>query len=229
MRTVGIIGGLSWQSTYTYYRLLNEGVGRRLGGHHSADLRIWSGDFDPIHEAQKRDDHEWIEATVCSAGEALVAAGSDLLAIASNTTHRYAAAIERRTGVPIVHIVDVTAEEMRRRAVDRVLLLGTGFTMRGPHYRERMAGFEVETMVPDDAGMAEVHRIIFDELVHGKVEAPSRQKLLELIEAAADDGAQGVILGCTELGMILDEDSASIPGFDTTRIHCEAIIDRMLA
>lgn len=225
MKTVGLIGGLSWQSTLSYYRLLNEGVSDRLGGHHSADLRIWSVDFEPIHQAQLRDDHEWIAGELASAGRGLVEVGADLIVIASNTCHQYADQISEKAGKPVVHIVDATADRVRSSGMRRVLLLGTDYTMSGGFYVDLMAERGIECLVPEPAERAEVHRIIFDELVHGEIKEPSKAALLSIIDHAAKRGAEGVILGCTELGLILDEGDPVVPGFDTTRIHCSAVVD----
>lgn len=228
MKAIGLIGGLSWQSTSTYYRLLNEAVAARLGRHHSADLRIWSGDFEPVYRAQEGGEHGWIEALLCDAAADLVSGGADLLAIASNTSHRYSDAIEARTGVPLVHIVDATASSLKQAGMQTVLLLGTGYTMAGPHFRDRMATHGIECTTPDQDDQGELHRIIFDELVHGMVLETSRDWLLGVIARGAGRGAQGVVLGCTELGMILDEGDGAVPGFDTTRIHTRAVVEAAL-
>jgi aspartate racemase len=228
LKTVGLIGGLSWQSTLTYYRLLNEGVSERLGGHHSADLRIWSVDFEPIHEAQVRDDHEWIAGELAAAGRGLAETGADLLVIASNTCHQYADRISAVAAKPVVHIVGATADRITTTGMETVLLLGTDYTMSGEFYVDLMAARGIECLVPDPADRAEVHRIIFEELVHGEIREMSKGTLLTIIEQAADRGAQGVILGCTELGLILDEGDAAVPGFDTTRIHCSSVVDAAL-
>jgi aspartate racemase len=229
LKTVGLIGGLSWQSTLTYYRLLNEGVSERLGGHHSADLRIWSVDFEPIHDAQLRDDHEWIAGELAAAGRGLTEIGADLLVIASNTCHQYADRISEAAAKPVVHIVDATADRIGTTGMETVLLLGTDYTMSGGFYVDLMAARSIRCLVPDPADRAEVHRIIFDELVHGDIRETSKTALLTIVEQAAERGAQGVILGCTELGLILDEGDAVVPGFDTTRIHCAAVVDAALA
>ena len=229
MKTIGLIGGLSWQSTLTYYRLLNEAVGERLGGHHSADLRIWSGDFEPIHQAQLKDDHEWIGSVLADAGKGLAEAGADLLVIASNTCHRYAGHIEASAGIPVVHIIDATAGRIAASDMSKVLLLGTDYTMSGEFYTGYIDRFGIECVVPEPEERTEVHRIIFDELVHGDIREDSRRELLGIIERSASRGAEGAILGCTELGLILDEEDGAVPGFDTTTIHCAAVVDSALA
>ena len=228
MKTIGLIGGLSWQSTLTYYRLLNEAIGDRLGGHHSADLRIWSGDFEPIHQAQLKDDHDWIGSVLADAGKRLAEAGAELLVIASNTCHRYAGQVGIAAGIPVVHIIDATADRIRATGMRRVLLLGTDYTMSGGFYVDLMAARGIECVVPDRAERAEVHRVIFDELVHGEIKERSKSALLNIIEEAAERGAEGAILGCTELGLIIDEGDPVVPGFDTTRIHCRAVVDAAL-
>ena len=228
MKTIGLIGGLSWQSTLTYYRLLNEGVSERRGGFHSADLRIWSVDFDPIHQAQIRDDHEWIAGELAAAGRGLAESGADLLAIASNTCHQYADRISEAAAKPVVHIVDATADRITTTGMETVLLFGTDYTMSGGFYVDLMAARGIGCIVPGPADRAEVHRIIFEELVHGDIKEESKGALLTIIEQSAERGAQGVILGCTELGLILDEGDAVVPGFDTTRIHCSYVVDAAL-
>jgi aspartate racemase len=228
LKTIGLIGGLSWQSTLTYYRLLNEGVSERLGGHHSADLRIWSVDFEPIHQAQIRDDHEWIAGELAAAGRGLAESGAGLLAIASNTCHQYADRISGAAAKPVVHIVDATADRITTTGMETVLLLGTDYTMSGGFYVDLMAARGIGCLVPGPADRAEVHRIIFEELVHGEIREKSKGTLLTIIEQSAERGAQGVILGCTELGLILDEGDAVVPGFDTTRIHCNYVVDAAL-
>jgi len=228
LKTIGLIGGLSWQSTLTYYRLLNEAVGERLGGHHSADLRIWSGDFEPIHQAQLKDDHEWIGSVLADAGKGLADSGAELLVIASNTCHRYAGQIESAAGIPLVHIIDATAARITASDKTKVLLLGTDYTMSGEFYTGYMARFGIDCEVPGPEARTEVHRIIFDELVHGEIREDSKRELLGIIERAAGGGSEGVILGCTELGLILDEGDGAVPGFDTTTIHCAAVVDAAL-
>lgn len=229
MKTIGLIGGLSWQSTLTYYRLLNEAVGERLGGHHSADLRIWSGDFEPIHQAQLKDDHDWIGSVLADAGKCLAEVGADLLVIASNTCHRYAGQVEVAAGIPVVHIIDATAGRIAASNMSKVLLLGTDYTMSGEFYTGYMARFGIDSVVPGPEERTEVHRIIFDELVHGDIREDSKMELLGIIERSGGLGAEGVILGCTELGLILDEADGAVPGFDTTTIHCAAVVDAALA
>lgn len=229
MKTIGLIGGLSWQSTLTYYRLLNDAVGDRLGGHHSADMRIWSGDFEPVHQAQLKDDHDWIGSELADAGKGLAEAGADLLVIASNTCHRYAGQIETVAGIPVVHIIDATAARIASSDMTKVLLLGTDYTMSGEFYTGYIDRFGIECIVPRPDERTEVHRIIFDELVHGEIRQDSKTELLGIIERSAAQGAEGVILGCTELGLILDEEDGAVPGFDTTAIHCAAVVDAALA
>ena len=204
-------------------------MGEGRGGHHSADLRIWSGDFEPIHQAQLKDDHDWIGSVLADAGKRLAEAGADLLVIASNTCHRYAGQVETAAGIPLVHIIDVTAARIAASDMSKVLLLGTDYTMSGEFYTGYMDRFRIECVVPEPEERTEVHRIIFDELVHGDVREDAKRELLGIIERSADRGAEGVILGCTELGLILDEEDGAVPGFDTTKIHCAAVVEAALA
>lgn len=219
---------MSWQSTATYYRLLNREVGRRLGGHHSADLRIWSGDFDPHHQAQLDGDDQWEATTMVEAARGLVAGGAELLAIASNTVHKHADLIESMAGAPVVNIIDATAHRIQATGLENVLLLGTEYTMSGDFYKDRMAESGIACLVPEDDDRAEIHRIIFEELVHGRIDDGSHRTLVDIVDTWAEEGAEGSVLACTELGLILNEDDAMIPGFDTTRIHCQAIVDAAL-
>jgi aspartate racemase len=219
---------MSWQSTTSYYRLLNEEVGRRLGRHHCADLRIWSGDFERHHQAQLDGDDQWEATTMVDAARGLVAGGAELLAIASNTVHKHADLIESMAGAPVVNIIDATAHRIQATGLENVLVLGTDYTMSGDFYKVRMAESGINCMMPEDADRAEIHRIIFEELVHGDVDDGSHRTLVDIIDAWAEEGAEGAVLACTELSLILNEDDGLIPGFDTTRIHCQAIVDAAL-
>jgi aspartate racemase len=223
MKTLGLIGGTSPQSTAIYYRLLNELARERLGDRHSAKLLIWSFDFDVIDRAYAKGDWTIYRQLVVDAGEALKRAGAEGLMICSNTTHLAADAVAEATGLPLIHIVDALAAEIDRRGVRRPLLLGTSFVMSGPFYRDDLKKrFGVEAMVPHESDRAEVNRVIFEELVRGKIRSYSRETLRAMIARGAREGADGVILGCTELSLILSERDASVPVLDTTQIHAAA-------
>ncbi len=231
MKTLGLIGGMSWRSTLPYYELINEEVGHRLGGHHAARLLLWSVDFEPIQALQHEGRWEDIGAILAEAAGRLEDGGAELLVLCTNTMHLVSGAIEERAGIPLLHIADATAAAIEAAGLDRVALIGTRFTMDAPFYVERLRDRHgVEAVIPDEAGRAEIHRIIFDELCQGQVlrssQGSARAVLAPLIEA----GCQGVVLGCTELGLLLgDLDDLGVPVFDTTRVHALAAVDAALA
>lgn len=227
-RMLGILGGMSWESTSHLYQLLNRGVAARLGGLHSANLVMRSVDFETIAALQRSDD--WAQAGVIlgEAGAGLRAAGAQALLIAANTMHKVADEVERLSGLPLIHIVDATAEALKQAGVRRAGLLATRYTMEGAFYRERMRERHgIEILIPGDATRGEVHRVIYDELCLGKVCAPSHQFYRRAIAELAQAGAQGVILGCTELCLLLDteRDGDILPLFDGTALHAQAAID----
>jgi aspartate racemase len=229
MRTIGILGGMAWPSSLAYYRLLNEETQRRLGGHHSARCVLLSVDFAEIEAMQARGD--WERAGELLAGEArrLDAAGADILLLATNTMHRVADAVAAATPAPLLHIADALADDLDARKVTRVGLLGTRYTMEGAFYRERLAERGIETLVPEPADREEVHRIIYDELVHERVRGASRSAFLEIIARLADGGAQAVALACTEIMLLVRDGDAAIPLLDTTALHCRRAVDLALA
>lgn len=230
MKTLGILGGMSWESTQHLYALINRGVAARLGGLHSAPLVLHSVDFAPIAALQTAG--EWGEAAAVlgAAGAGLRRAGAEALLIASNTMHLVATAVERAAGLPVLHIVDATAEALCAAGVRRAGLLATRFTMEQSFYRERLwERFGIEAITPDEPGRAEVHRIIYDELCRGRVEPDSREALRGQVAALADRGAQAAILGCTELGLLLPAGApAALPLFDSTDLQARAAVDWML-
>lgn len=221
MKTLGLIGGISPESTAIYYRLLNEAARARLGPRRSAHLLIWSFDFGVIDDAYARKDFETYRRRLVEAGLALKRAGAEGLMICSNTSHLAADAVREATGLPLIHIVEALAAEIEIRGSRRPLLLGTRHVMTAPFYRDALLErFGIETVAPGDADREEVERIIFEELALGTVRADSRQALLGMVGRAA--GADGVILGCTELSLILTPEHTNLPLFDTTRIHAAA-------
>lgn len=230
MKTLGILGGMSWESTQSLYALINCGVAARLGGLHSARLLLHSVDFADIVAMQSAG--EWAEAAALlgAAGAGLRGAGAEALLIATNTMHIVANDIERAAGLPVLHIVDATAEALLAAGVKRAGLLGTRFTMEQGFYRERMkTRFGIDVITPDEAGRAEVHRLIFEELCLGRFEPASRELLRAQVAQFADRGAQAAILGCTELGLSLPAASpAALPLFDSTELQARAAVDWML-
>jgi aspartate racemase len=230
MRTIGLIGGMSWNSTAEYYRIINEMVVERLGGLHSARLIIYSLDFDEVRQAQRQ--ARWDDATaiLTQAGIALKKAGVDFLLIGTNTMHKVAAAVREKVGLPLLDIIDVTANAIIQSGHSTVGLLGSRFVMEESFYREKMEKqFGIKLLVPKEEDQAIVDRIIFDELCKGKVEASSHRDCVRIIAKLARQGAQGIILGCTELPLLIHAVDINVPIFDTTRLHAEAAVNRALA
>ncbi|WP_457418924.1 aspartate/glutamate racemase family protein [Roseateles sp. P5_E7] len=230
MRTLGILGGMSWESTQYLYALINRGVAARLGGLHSAQLLLHSVDFAQIAALQTAGDWAGAARVLGDAGAGLRRAGAEALLIATNTMHLVATEIEQAAGLPVLHIVDVTAEALRAAGVRRAGLLGTRFTMEHGFYRDRMRErFGIDVITPDEAGRTDVHRLIFEDLCRGRFEPASRELLRSQVAQFADRGAQAAILGCTELGLSLPAGSpASLPLFDSTELQARAAVDWML-
>lgn len=226
MATIGLIGGMSWESTAVYYRLLNEGVRVRQGGLHSADILMHSVDFSPIAEMQAAGDWAAAGAAMANSARRLESGGASCLVLATNTMHKLADHITQATNLPFLHLADVTAKAIRRTQSRRPLLLATRFTMEQRFYRDRLAAFGVEALVPDEAERTDVHRIIYEELCRGRIEPASKARYLEIVgRAIREEGADGVILGCTEITLLLSQPDFEIPVFDTTALHVEAALD----
>lgn len=226
MATIGLIGGMSWQSTAVYYRLLNEGVEARKGGLHSADVLMHSVDFSPIAEMQAAGDWAAAGAAMANSARRLESGGASCLVLATNTMHKLADHITQATNLPFLHLADVTAKAIRKTQSRRPLLLATRFTMEQRFYRDRLAAFGVEALVPDEAERTDVHRIIYEELCRGRIEPTSEVRYLEIVDRAIrEEGADGVILGCTEITLLLSQSDFEIPVFDTTALHVEAALD----
>lgn len=229
-KTIGLIGGMSWESTVPYYRAINEAVRSRLGGLHSARLVLYSVDFEEIELLQRTDRWDVAGQVLGDAGRALAAAGADFLLICANTMHKVASAVQAAAGLPLLHIADATAEAILAAGHRRVGLLGTRYTMEHEFYRERlMHPHGLEVMVPDAPDRALVHRVIFDELCRGQVLEPSRAEYRRIIAALVSRGAEAVILGCTEISLLVGAADASVPLFDTTVIHAQRAVDWALA
>lgn len=229
MRTIGLIGGMSWESTAVYYREANRMVRDRLGGLNSAKILLASLNFEEISELQKA--AEWDAAGEILAGTArsLERAGADLLLICTNTMHLLVDQVQAAVDVPVLHIGDVVAEAVQARGLHRVALLGTAFTMEKPFYRERIAGHGLEVLVPGEADRAEIHRAIFQELAVGVVSDETRAAFRGIIDRLVAQGAEGVILGCTEIELLVDQADSPVPVFPTARLHIEAAVERALA
>jgi aspartate racemase len=229
MRLLGVLGGMSWTSTEAYYRLLNTEVAARLGGLHSARLLLHSVDFAPIAELQHSGDWAGTADILDEAACGLAAAGAEGILLATNTMHKVADEIEAASGLPVLHIADATARAVLDAGVGRVGLLGTAFTMEDTFYVDRLAGHGVETVVPDAAARADVHRVIYDELVLDVVREESRATYRAIMADLVAEGAQAMVLGCTEIGLLVGADDTSVPVFDSTEIHARAAVDWMLS
>ncbi|GAB2495959.1 aspartate/glutamate racemase family protein [Pseudoxanthomonas sangjuensis] len=229
MRTLGLLGGMSWESTVPYYRHINERVRGKLGGLHSAKLVLHSVDFAEVEELQRRGDWQAGGALLADAARGLRAAGAEAIVVCTNTMHLVAPAIEAAVDIPLLHIADATAQRIRAAGLRRVALLGTRFTMEEPFYRERLEAAGIAVAVPDAQQRGLIHRVIYDELCLGRIVGASRAAYREIIAGLVADGAQGVILGCTEIGLLVGADDAAVPLFDTARIHAEAAADWALA
>ena len=227
-RTLGIIGGMSWESTQSYYRLINEGIKAKLGNLHSADLLIHSVDFAPIGELQAQGKWEELGDVMVNSGERLQAAGAQGLLIATNTMHKVAEQVKAATNLPLIHIADATADAIKQQGLTKIALLGTQFTMTEDFYKQRLIDASLQVLIPDIDARAEVHRIIYDELCQGQLLASSRQYYTQVINELAAQGAEGVILGCTEIGLLISQADSPIPVFDTTAIHAAAAVQFLL-
>lgn len=222
MKTLGLLGGMSWESTVPYYRLINQTVAQERGGLHSARLLLYSVDFGELAELQHAGDWGGAGRLLADAACALKAGGAELLVICTNTMHVVADRVVEASGLPLLHVVDATAAAIHAVGLQRVALLGTRFTMEMPFYRERLTEAGIDVLVPDAAQRAEIHRVIYDELCRGEIRADSRARFAQIIGQLVSEGAQGVILGCTEIGLLLGPDDAAVPLFDTTALHARA-------
>jgi aspartate racemase len=230
MKTIGLIGGMSWESTIPYYRHINEVVKARLGGLHSAKIVLYSVDFAEIERLQHRGDWGAAGAVLADAAQALERAGADFIVLCTNTMHKVAPAIEAAVSIPLLHIADPTAAEIRKAGLSRIGLLGTRFTMEQDFYRGRLAERHgIEVLVPGEDDRGVVHRVIYEELCLGRVEDASRRAYREVMGRLVERGAQGIILACTEISMLVGERDASVPLFDTTAIHAAAAAEMALA
>lgn len=226
MKTIGLIGGVSWESTAYYYQQLNRMVRDRLGGRHSAKMVIASVDFAPVEAAAADGRWDDVATHLVAAAKQVEAGGADCLLIGANTMHNVAAQVRAAVSLPLIHIGDATAEALKAAGVERPLLLGTRYTMEMPFLRDHLSGLGVGTVIPDKAERDELHRIIFDELVVGRFLTESKATMLAMIAAAKrDQGADAVIFGCTELGLLATPEESSLPVFDTAEIHARAAID----
>lgn len=219
MKTIGLIGGMSWESTIPYYRIINEEVKNRLGGLHSAKIVLYSVEFDEIEKCQSNGEWEKSGDILGNAAKAVESAGADFLLICTNTMHKVVPQIASMIDIPIIHIADATADELEKNNTRSIGLLGTKYTMTQDFYKQRLIDRGIRVLIPDEGDIETVNTVIFDELCVGKISDVSREKLKEIITKLKCKGAEGVILGCTEIGLLIHQSDVDIPVFDTTVIH----------
>jgi aspartate racemase len=230
MRVIGLIGGMSWESSAEYYRIVNEAVKERLGGLHSARVAMYSVDFDEVEACQRED--RWADAAgvLSDAAQRVERAGAACLLLCTNTMHRLADELQAAVGIPLLHIADATADAVREAGISKVGLLGTRYTMEQAFYRGRLEDrFGLQVVVPGEADREQVNRVIYEELCRGKVLDDSRRAYLSVIDRMKAEGAEGVILGCTEIPLLIRPDDVDLPVFDTTRIHALKAVSFSLA
>jgi len=229
MRTIGLLGGMSWESSAEYYRIINETICKRLGGNHSAKCLMYSFDFADIEELQKAGN--WKQATVnmIEAARSLEKGGADFLVICTNTMHKMADDVQQNIQIPLLHIVDAVADQIVKQNHRKIGLLGTMFTMEEPFYKDRLInGYKLEVLIPPKNERQIVHQIIYDELVCGKISSSSRDEYKRIIESLVAKGAEAIILGCTEIGLLIKSSDCKVPLFDTTKIHALAAVEYAL-
>ncbi|QSX42672.1 aspartate/glutamate racemase family protein [Shewanella cyperi] len=226
MKTIGLLGGMSWESTQGYYRAINQGVRQALGGLHSAQIALYSVDFEPIEKLQHAGDWQETARLLADAAKRVEAAGADCLLICTNTMHKVAPEIEQAITIPLLHIADATAELLVNQGINKVGLLGTAFTMEQEFYKGRLSErFGLEVLVPDAADRKRVHEVIYRELCLGKIMPDSKAEYLRIIASLAEAGAEAVILGCTEIGLLVEQADTEIRLFDTTAIHAAKAVE----
>jgi aspartate racemase len=226
MKTIGLIGGMSWESSIEYYRIINEGVGARLGGLHSAKSVMVSVDFAEIEALQHQGRWEAATQVMIQAAQDVERGGADCVVICTNTMHKMADAIQEKIQIPLLHIADATAERIQEQGLSRIGLLGTRFTMEEDFYKGRLEGrFGLQVLIPQAQARRVIHRVIYDELVLGKIEARSKTQYLDIITTLVQQGAQGIILGCTKIGLLVKQSDCRVPLFDTTVIHATAAVE----
>lgn len=229
MKTIGLLGGMSWESTVGYYQAINTGINRALGGLHSAKICLYSVDFNEIEKLQHAD--KWDEtATILARGaQAIEAGGADFLIICTNTMHKVAASVASSISIPLVHIADATAQRLVADGVKRVGLLGTRFTMEQGFYKDRITEtFGIDVLVPQPHERDLIHQVIYSELCHGKINSSSRKKYIETIDNLHSQGAEAIILGCTEIGLLVQQEHTHVPLYDTTGIHAAKAVELAL-
>lgn len=221
MKTIGLIGGMSWESTASYYQLINETIKEKLGGLHSAKILLYSVDFAEIERYQASGDWDKNAGILSQIAQILEQAGADFIVICTNTMHKVAPQIQKTISIPILHIAQATADALLENGIKKIGLLGTKYTMTQEFYKEKLLEAGLEVVIPDQAGVEEVNRIIYDELCLGQIKESSKQTYLSLIDNLKKAGAEAVILGCTEIGLLVKQEDTDVPLFDTTVIHAQ--------
>lgn len=221
MKTIGLLGGMSCESTITYYKIINDMVNEKLGGLHSAKILLYSVDFQEIEECQSNGRWDMGADILAEAALNLEKAGADFILICTNTMHKVVPQIQKKISIPIVHIAEATAERLKESKIEKVALLGTKYTMKQDFYKEKLIREGIEVLIPNDENIEIVNHIIYDELCLGNINEKSRKELLRIIEELGAEGARGLILGCTELGLIVSQRDTALPLFDTALIHAE--------
>lgn len=229
MKTIGLLGGMSWESTVSYYTLINQGIQAELGGLHSAKILLGSVDFQEIETCQAQGEWEKSGEILAGYAKGLAVAGADFLLICTNTMHKVAPQIQQQLMIPILHIADATIDQLKQEGITKVGLLGTKYTMTQDFYKERIIDQGIEVLIPDEAAIELVNTVIFDELCLGTINETSKQQYLAVIDQLKAEGAQGIILGCTEIGLLIQQEDVDLPLFDTTEIHCKAAVKKALA
>ncbi|MFC4713512.1 aspartate/glutamate racemase family protein [Planococcus dechangensis] len=228
MKTIGLIGGMSWESSAEYYRLLNEQVKQRLGGLHSAKCLMYSDDFEEIERFQSEGKWEEAGERLADVARSLEKGGAELIVLCTNTMHKVISSIEEAVSVPVLHIADATAKKIEANHLHTVGLLGTKYTMEQEFYKERIADSGIKVLIPEAAERDMINQVIFDELCLGEIKDSSKVKYQQAIQNLIDRGAEGIILGCTEIGLLIHEEDAEVPLFDTAKIHVEAALNEAL-
>jgi len=228
LKVIGLIGGMSWESSLEYYRIINETVKERLGGLHSAKCILYSLDFEIIEKLQHKGAWKDLTKILIDAAKKLESIGADMIIICTNTMHKTATEIQNNIRIPLIHIVDATAEKILANKIDRVALLGTKFTMEEPFYKDRLKHHGIDVLIPNEKERSIIHKIIYNELCLGIIKLSSKQKVKEIINRLIANGAQGIILGCTELPLLIKQEDIPVPIFDTTTIHAKAAVEYAL-
>lgn len=228
MKTIGIIGGMSWESSAEYYRIINEEIKRRLGGLHSGKIILFSVDFDEIEKCQSENNWEEAGRILGEAASSLEKAGSDFIVIGTNTMHKVIDQISRKISIPVLHIADETAKEIKKQGISKVGLLGTKYTMEQDFFKSRIESQDVEVHIPDAKERDLINKTIFSELCLGNLKDSSRDYFKRIIEGLVAEGAEGIILGCTEIGLLIKQEDFIVPLFDTTLIHAHGAVEKAL-